>query len=245
MKILLLDIETSPNLAHVWGIWQQNVGLPQLLESSQTICYSAKWLDGDEVFFDSVYKSKPKKMLKNIWNLMDEADAIIHYNGTRFDIPTLNKDFLLNGFTPPSPAKQIDLLQVAKRQFRFVSNKLDYVSQQLGLGKKTSHEGHELWIKCLARDKEAWAKMEEYNKNDVTLLEKVYYRFLPWIKSHINHSAFKNEVVCPNCGSHSIQKGGFSITRTGKYQRHQCQDCGHWSRGNKNLSKGEKLVTVV
>jgi chromosome partitioning protein len=33
LKVLLLDIETSPNLAHVWGIWQQNVGLSQLLET--------------------------------------------------------------------------------------------------------------------------------------------------------------------------------------------------------------------
>lgn len=245
MKILLLDIETSPNLAHVWGVWQQNIGLPQLLESSRTICYSAKWLGENEVVFDSVMNNSHKKMLKGIHTLMDEADAIVHYNGTKFDVPTLNKEFLLAGMPPPSPAKNIDLLQVAKKQFRFVSNKLDYVAQQLKLGKKTSHEGHELWVKCLAKDKEAWAKMEEYNRNDVVLLEKVYYKFLPWIKQHINYSAVLGERVCPNCGSERLQSRGFGYTRLGKYRRYQCTSCGHWSRGNKNESTGEKVVTLV
>lgn len=186
-KILLLDIETSPNTAHVWGIWQQNIGLNQLLESSYTMCYSAKWLGEDEIFFDSVFESDSQAMLVGIHELIDQADAVVHYNGSKFDMPTLNKEFLLAGLTPPSPVKQIDLLQVAKKQFRFVSNKLDYVSQALGLGKKTEHMGHELWIQCMANNPEAWKLMEEYNKNDVILLEKVYYKFRPWIKQHLYH----------------------------------------------------------
>ena len=187
-KILLIDIETSPNLATVWGIWQQNISLNQLLESSSTLCYAAKWLGEDEVMFKSVQNTTYKRMLKSVHKLMDEADAIIHYNGSRFDIPTLNKEFLISGMPPPSPAKQIDLLSVARKQFRFVSNKLDYVSQALGLGKKTEHMGHELWLRCMNKDKEAWAIMEEYNKNDVILLEKVYDKFKAWCKNHINLS---------------------------------------------------------
>ena len=70
-------------------------------------------------------------MLEGIHKLLDEADAVIHYNGKRFDIPSLNKEFLLNGMFPPAPFKEIDLLTVARGRFRFVSNKLDYVAQQL------------------------------------------------------------------------------------------------------------------
>ena len=134
MKILLLDIESSPNVAHVWGLWQQNVGINQLMESSYVLCWAAKWLGEDEIIFDSVHQSKPKKMLKGIYDLLNAADAVIHYNGTKFDIPTLNKEFLLHHYAPPSPYKQIDLLRVARSQFRFPSNKLDYVAQRLGLG---------------------------------------------------------------------------------------------------------------
>ena len=84
-------------------------------------------------------------MLEGIHSLLDEADAVCHYNGTKFDMPTLNKEFLVHRMTPPPPMKQIDLLRVVKSQFRFPSNKLDYVAQRLGLGKKKDHEGHTLW----------------------------------------------------------------------------------------------------
>ena len=246
-KILLIDIETSPNLATVWGIWQQNISLNQLLESSSTLCYAAKWLGEEEVMFKSVQNTTYKRMLKSVHKLMDEADAIIHYNGSRFDIPTLNKEFLIAGMPPPSPAKQIDLLSVARKQFRFVSNKLDYVSQALGLGKKTEHMGHELWLRCMNKDKEAWAIMEEYNKNDVILLEKVYDKFKAWCKNHLNMSLFvEGDVVCPNCGGQHHQKRGFSYTNSSKFQRYQCQECGNWFRGKQNLASkvGGKFVNV-
>ena len=247
-KILLLDIETSPNTAHVWGIWQQNIGLNQLLESSYTMCYAAKWLGESEIFFDSVFKSDSNSMLSGIHDLIDQADAVIHYNGNKFDMPTLNKEFLLAGLTPPSPVKQIDLLQVAKKQFRFVSNKLDYVSQALGLGKKTEHMGHDLWIQCMANNPKAWALMEEYNINDVILLEKVYYKFRPWIRQHINLSIFNDtDVVCPNCGSKNHQRRGFALTSVSKFQRYQCNECGNWFRGTKNLRTRdvERVANVV
>ena len=75
-------------------------------------------------------------MIKEIHKLVDEADAIITYNGKRFDMPILNKEFLLLGFDLPSPYKDIDLLNTARQNFKFASNKLDYISQELGIGMK-------------------------------------------------------------------------------------------------------------
>lgn len=241
MKILLLDIESSPNVAHVWGIWQQNVGINQLMESSYVLCWAAKWLGTDEVMFDSVHVSKPKKMLKRIHDLISEADAVIHYNGTKFDMPTLNKEFLLHEMNPPAPYKQIDLLKQVRSQFRFPSNKLDYVAQRLGLGSKTAHEGHELWVKCMNKDKDAWFRMEEYNKQDVILLEKLYHRLLPWIKNHPNHNHHADGHVCPSCGSVAIQKRGTAVTTTSTYQRYQCRACGSWSQGTKQAKSSVEV----
>ena len=202
MKILLLDIESSPNVALVWGLWQQNVGINQLMESSYVLCWAAKWLGEKEIFFDSTHKSKPAKMLKGIHELLDRADAVVHYNGTKFDIPTLNKEFLLHRLNPPSPYKQIDLLRTVRSSFRFPSNKLDYVAQRLGLGQKHAHEGHDLWVKCMNKDKEAWKRMEEYNIQDVLVLEDVYNRLLPWIKNHPNAGIVHGlSHVCPSCSS--------------------------------------------
>lgn len=245
MRILLLDIETSPNLAHVWGLWQQNVAINQIMESGYTLCWAAKWLDEDKVYFDSIDKHKPKMMLHSIHRLMDEADAIITYNGIKFDIPTLNKEFLLHGFTPPAPSKQIDLLLTCKSKFRFPSNKLDYVSQALKVGSKVKHEGHELWVQCMAGNKAAWKRMQEYNEQDVVLLERVYKKILPWIDKHPNRATNEEGVCCPNCSSIHYQRRGTHVTTTQKYIRYQCQDCGTWFRGNRTTYHAREKVTQV
>lgn len=236
MKRLLVDIETAPNTAHVWGLFKQNISISQIMDSSYVMCWSAKWYGEDDIYFDSVNKSSPVRMLKRIHKLLDEADAVIHYNGSRFDIPTLNKEFLLYNINPPATYKQIDLLQVAKNQFRFPSNKLDYVAQALGLGSKHKHAGHELWVKCMAGDKESWKIMEQYNKQDVVLLEKVYDKMLPWIKNHPNMALYNesDDLVCTNCGSEHLKRRGYSYTSVGKYQRYVCEDCGTWMRGRKS-----------
>lgn len=232
MKRLLLDIETAPNLVHVWGLFKQNVAINQIQASGYVLCWAAKWYGEEEVMFDSVHQSKPKKMLAGIHKLLAEADCVVHYNGTKFDIPTLNKEFVLQGLSPPAPYKQVDLLKTARAQFRFTSNKLDYVAQVLGLGKKVKHIGHELWVRCMAGDAEAWKMMEEYNRQDVVLLEKVYDRLLPWIKGHPNHGVYEEAglPVCPNCGHDELIRRGYARTLTASYARYQCKHCGSWSR---------------
>jgi hypothetical protein len=230
MKLLFLDIETGPNTAHIWGLWNQNIGINQLLESSRTLCWAAKWEGEDELIFSSEHQTSHRRMIKKIHTLLHKADVVCHYNGTKFDIPTLQKEFLKYNLPPPAPFKQIDLLRTARNQFRFPSNKLDYVANALGLGKKRKHEGHELWVKCLAGNAAAWETMEDYNKQDVTLLESVYTRFRPWIKNAPNRQHYDRTAVCPDCGGTHYWRRGYANTATGKYPRYQClnETCGGW-----------------
>lgn len=245
MKILLLDIETSPNTAHVWGLYNQNVSLNQLMESSYVMCWAAKWLGEEEIHFSSMMETSHRKMIKKIHALLDECDSCIHYNGSKFDIPTLNKEFLLLGLTPPSPYKEIDLLKTSRHKFKFPSNKLDYVAQALGLGEKVKHIGHELWIRCMNKDKEAWDMMKEYNIQDVALLEKVYERMLAWINNHPNHNMYSEDCVCPNCGSYKVTKQGYQRTNTNTYQRVKCKNCGKWGRLKNPIKELRKLESVI
>lgn len=248
MKILHLDIETAPNKAYVWGLFGQNIGLNQIVESGYTMCWAAKWEGEKEIFFSSLNQESNEDMLQKIWELLDEADAVVHYNGEKFDIPTLNKEFLLLGWEPPSPYHHIDLLKTVRKRFRFTSNKLDYVAGQLGIGAKTKHNGMDLWHQCMLGDSKAWAIMERYNKQDVRLLPKLYKKLLPWIKNHPNHSLFMetDRPVCPNCGSHHVVKKGFETTLTMKYQRYKCTGCGLPIRGRTNIStKEEKANTLT
>lgn len=214
------------------------------MDSSYVMCWAAKWLGVDNVMFGSVRQGR-KKMLKRLYKLMDEADVLIHYNGNKFDVPVANKEFLLQGWSPPSSAQQIDLLKTARQRFKFPSNKLDYVAKALKVGGKTKHAGHELWVRCLNGEHSAWQEMENYNKNDVILLEKVYYKLLPWIKSHPNVGLYSDTISCPHCGSNSLTKRGYYYTTTVKYQRYKCKSCGAWSRNKTGQTIKEGLTNVA
>lgn len=244
MKILLLDIETSPNTAYVWKLFKETIPLARLIDSSEVLCWSAKWLGDKKVMFDSVFHSSPKRMLSNIHKLLDEADAVVHYNGKSFDIPTLNKEFLVYDFPPPAPYKQIDLINTARSQFRFTSNKLDYICQRLGLGQKTE-TSFQLWVDCMNKDPDAWKKMEKYNRNDVLMLEALYNKLLPWIRNHPNVGLYKKKsLCCPHCGSTHFHSRGYSYTSTCRYNRFRCTACGTWFRDRVNNMKEERYSNV-
>jgi len=232
-RILVVDLESSPNLVDVWGLWNQNVSLSQIRSATSVICFAAKWYDEEEVQFYSDFHDGHKTMVKKAHSLLNEADIVVSYNGINFDIKHFQREFVLAGLNPPSPFKNVDLLRVVRSQFRFSSNKLQHVAQQLGIGQKVEHAGHELWVKCLEKDPESWEIMMEYNMNDVTLTQDLYDRLGSWIKDHPSYALFNgDENSCPRCGGTRLQRRGLARTTTTAYQRFQCKDCGGWSRGN-------------
>jgi DNA polymerase elongation subunit (family B) len=236
-RILTVDIETSPNMAHVWSLWQVNVGINQLLESGEVICFAAKWYGEKKVHYYSNYHDGHEVMVQAAHDLLSEADIVVHYNGKRFDIPHLNREFLEAGLEPPAPYAQVDLYQTAKSKFRFPSNKLDYIAQTLNIGAKTSHAGHQLWLDCLAGKAKAWKTMKQYNIHDVELTETLYDKLLPWIAPHPNLGVYTGiEDNCPQCGSEALTLQGKAYTTVGVYQRLKCAACGKWSRGKHKLA---------
>ena len=235
-RILLLDIETAPNRAYVWGMWKQNINPDWIDAAGYVLCWTAKWLGDPKVYFHRIKNGNHKNLLWPIHKMLNEAQAVVHYNGASFDIPTLNKEFLTHGLKPPSPYKQIDLLRTMREGFRFPSNKLDYICKTLSVGEKLRHEGPQLWLDCMEDKQEAWKSMEKYNRRDVELLEKLYLRLLPWIKGHPNMSAMSGFEVCPSCGSDDYRRDKNYMANILKYPRYQCRGCGTWFRGNKTVS---------
>ena len=231
-RILVIDIETSPASGYIWKLFDVNVSLSQLIDTSKVICFAAKWVGEKKVIFASNQEDTHKAMIKKAWDLFNEADAVIGYNSKNFDCKILNKEFILSGFPPPAPYKHIDLLHTMKNKFRFMSNKLDHVSQELGIGKKTSHQGFELWQACMNDDVNAWKLMKKYNINDVKLTEELYDKVKGWLKTTFNFNEHAEEMVCPNCGSHNVTKNGTYKSPTKAYQKYVCNDCFAHSKSN-------------
>lgn len=242
-RILVIDIETAPNVVHAWGLFNQNIGLNQVIQPGYVLCFAAKFVGEKTVHFARVQHDKDGKvtkksrtaMLKAARELLDEADIVVHYNGCAFDIPRLNAEFIENGFTPPAPFKQVDLYLALRKNAKFTSHKLAYIAEKLSIGAKVGHEGHGLWKRVMEEDEAAWKRMEKYNVGDIKLTEELYHAVRPWISNHPNIALYTKPDghTCPNCGSDSLQKRGYAYTGVGVYQRYQCK-CGAWSRGKRN-----------
>lgn len=181
MKILMLDIETTPLQVYTWGLWDQNIGINQIIKPTEMMCFGAKWLGQKKVTFKSVHHHGKKEMLETLHKMMDEADILVGWNSASFDHKHIKREFLENKMDPPAPTKDLDLMSVVKANFQFPSNKLDYVAQALGVGAKVKHSGFELWIKCMEGNNKAWTEMRKYQIQDVELLDKLYEVLLPWL----------------------------------------------------------------
>lgn len=239
-KVLLYDLETSPNIGFTWGTRETDV--IKIIHPRQIISIAWKWLGEDDVKVLSLpsfpgYKRDRrdnKALMQEISKLFEEADIVVGHNVKRFDDRRANTDLIKHGFQPPPPHSQVDTLEFARFMFDFNSNKLGDLGDFLGLGSKVKHPGFEMWEKCLAGDPKAWALMELYNKGDVILLEKVYLKLRPWMKNHPaltpRDRAF---FACPYCHSKRIEGRGHRYTKLAKVQRFRCldRDCGKWSTG--------------
>jgi len=239
-NVLFMDVETTPLIAYSWGP-KYDTSLIDVLEHTRILSYSAKWLGGKHITKGwpdyKGYKKgalNDKSITEDIWELINEADIIVAHNGRDFDVKVINTRIALHGLTPPAPYKIVDTKTEAKKYMRLPSNSLNDICDFFGIGRKLEHEGFPLWKKCMAGDVAAWRRMKEYNRRDIILLESVYLRILPWMATHPTVGMYTDKLVCPRCGSGKLQSRGWSITRTMKYKRVHCQNCGSWSRSPKS-----------
>lgn len=247
IRILLLDLETQPNVVYTWGVYEENA--IEVKEHWQLLSFSAKWYGGEHITKGLCdYKGyraggSDEKLVKELWHLVDSADVVVGHNARDFDIKKLNARFIAHGLKPPSPYVTVDTKNEVKRVAGFSSNKLDWLCSQLELGRKVEHEGFALWKKCMQGNRKAWSKMKKYNRHDIILLEKLYVILSPWMRQP-NAGIYLKGTVCPNpvCGSKNLKSRGWQFNKTTKYRRIVCMDCGKWSRTSHNESDIKPLI---
>ncbi|MBB3752501.1 hypothetical protein FHT44_005013 [Mycolicibacterium sp. BK634] len=241
---MTIDIETQRAITETWDLWPKYIPIDNVIIPKRILCFAAKWHDDDEVQFYSAWDDNDQEsydaMIRAAWELLDQAQVVVGWNSTRFDIQHFNAAFGRLELGPPSPFRSLDLMKVAKKNFAAgeLSLKLDWFSRMWLGDRKTDHGGRDLWRDIRygkpAEKLEAQRIMEEYNRHDVELTEQLLDRFKPW--TGVNWALFDSDgddgtPRCTTCSSTKIQKRGYFYTTCMTYQRYRCNDCGSWSRG--------------
>lgn len=241
MRILLIDIETYPALTYQWSLWDKFTPIERIVAPGGVLCFAAKWYGEDEVLFSSLWDDGEEGMAQAAWDLLDGADAVVTYNGNKFDIPWLNHLMFTNGLGEPSRFSSIDLYATMGR-FRFLSKKLDYVVQRLGIGAKVATYGFQMWVDAMPTeiggngDPEAQAAMKAYNIGDVPdTLEPLYNEVIGWIQHHPHVGLYVPGERCQNCGSTEFADDGYARTPLSVYPAYKCEGCGKPHRGKTRL----------
>lgn len=248
-KVLVFDLETSPEVGYVWGRFKQFLAPVQVKQRSFLLTWSAKWLGEDGVMADAISNHRKTEtsfgeqddfeVVSSIWHLLDECDVAIAHNGNRFDFPYLNSRFVYHGLGMPSPFKQVDTCRIAKKHFRFASNSLKELGIYLGIETPKLDTEFQLWIDCMEGKQEAWDYMIEYNVHDVKLLEEVYYRLRHYDKSAPNFALYydDDEVRDPVTGSTDVEElPKLSYTASSGFKAYRSKG-GHVFRGAKAIKR--------
>lgn len=227
-RILLWDLETSPNLVTTWSLRIDGYLDPDNIVQERTIlCAGWKWLHEKSVHSISIKPSSPgndRAIVAKMAKLIDSADAIVTHNGIQFDMPWLRTRAIKHGIALPPSTPHLDTKVMAARHCYFNSNKLNYLGKFLELGEKIPTQ-FSLWKKVMAGQPRAIADMAKYCRQDVRLLEAVYLKLRPYVEAKLNHSLWIAG-GCPTCGTGKLVGHGMRATRTQLQQRLRCISCG-------------------
>lgn len=232
---LLFDLETLPNEGYFFECYNDKRAIPlAFIRRPKAICTIAyKWRGADTAHV-LVAKTpyEDGDVLQEFMPIWEKAKFTVAHYGSGFDEPFLAGRLLANGLPPLPPVTMVDTYKMARKHFgkTLNSNKLDYLGEIMGLGNKNKTDAT-LWVRCSQGDPEALKEMALYNVQDVNLLEKIYDRLRPYVKSKINMNLLTDDAVnrCKSCGSENLEHLGFEMTAATMRDRCKCKDCGHWS----------------
>lgn len=227
MNITAWDIEAS-NLAADFGV---------------ILCVGFKQVGaGKPVVFNTLDYGKDlikaeRKMLVDVSEALLNADVWLTHFGTWYDLPFVNTRLIYHKLPvlPPN-FPQVDTWKISKNRLKMRNNRLVTISEFLGTEDEKNAIKPEQWIRALGGHKASMDYIVEHCRRDVLVLEETYLRLRPLVLDHPNAGLVDGRGGCGVCGRDKLQKRGFHITRTRKYQRYQCQHCGHWVKGTSPIA---------
>jgi uncharacterized protein YprB with RNaseH-like and TPR domain len=227
MKILAWDIEAS-NLNADFGV-VICVGFKDVGEGKPVVLRIDDYPGRDII-------AQERNLLVDVADRLLGGDVWLTHFGTYYDIPFVNTRLLYHRLpTLPSGYPSIDTWKVARNRLKLRNNRLITISEFLGTEDEKNAIRPEQWLKALSGHRPSLDYIVEHCRRDVLVLEEAYERLRPLVVDHPNRGLLDGRGGCSVCGGVRLQKRGVHVTRTRKYQRYQCRDCGTWSKGTKPL----------
>ena len=225
-NILAFDIETVPAEGWFWHPKIKYLPWKQITAPGDMLSWAAGWYhEPGRTAYDDRIVSDYEDMLWGLWLLLDKASYVVTWNGDGFDNKKVRGYFARAGMPPFREPKSIDLVKTA-RTFGFESASLGYTAQMFGVTEKIDNGAVASWQQVMAGDEEARARLEEYNRGDVTTTLELFDAMRPWIKNH-PHLGFAadDEARCPRCGSDDLTYVGVHQAVVIRYKMHRCNNC--------------------
>ena len=220
------DLETSFMQGYFFDIWQINIPMSQVTKQSHLL--SASWAMNDDepvgirLTPEDVKTGNDLEVVVKLIEAINSCDVVVTFNGKKFDVKKLNTRALYWGLPPVVIPRHIDLMQDAKRLFKFPSNSMQNISQYLGEDGKISTGGSRLWQRCAEYDDyevcdSALQEMLDYNLQDINATRDLHKRFMGWSKNTPNIATITKQVqgknlkedtnlLCIHCGSSDVSK---------------------------------------
>ncbi len=255
-RILFIDLETSAALVYAFSRHKVFVNQDAIhTEGGKVLVAGYRWLGEAKsaVLYNKseIRASRDYLLCSLLWGLFNEADVVIAHNAKQFDVKMLEVRCLANGLPPLPTVQVIDTLEIAKKKFRFPSNKLDSLAAYLGVGRKVTHSGIDLWVKVQQGDEKALGDMVEYCEGDVDLLVDVFLALRGrGLVSGFNAALYYDDELtrCRACGHTELEHTGRIITTpSGVYNEIRCTECETLQRDKQNQttkSKRSKLLSA-
>jgi hypothetical protein len=237
-KILLVDIERLPGLAEAWDQKTRYVPYTKFHRLPETLCFTAKWYGRRRCEFQSSWRQGHESMVRRSWELYDQADIVVTYNGVKFDNEWLRADWQHYRLGDPRPWKDVDLFR-ENLKFGRLSYSLAHLAQLLGLDGKSGH--YDSGVAEAAMQGRRWAQSElrTYNIRDVTLLEEVYDECRGQLPSHphLKVPLAKGELSCNQCGYSDLEDAGEYIAQVLVYPQYRCTHCSGNIKDRKSIGR--------
>lgn len=167
-----------------------------------------------------------KRLVKDVIAEMNKADVLVSYFGTRYDHPFMNAKALEYGLEFPNPTPRLDLFFTAKSNLAISRKSMQNVAYFSNASHEKSPVEGKIWKAAMAGDRDALAWIEAHNLADIEVLEDVYIKLRPLMRTHPRINGIEN---CRTCGSSKLQKRGTTVSvLRGPQYRIKCTNCGSW-----------------